>query len=504
MSPSKRARPNDLAQTVTSLDLATSPATSPATIAAAVTDTIEPVPIPGSIGPPGYLIEHPPNGFQIQGGDAQAVGVFGGGWFELWASPGATRTSGRWFAIGSGATWPGFGMTASADRITINGVPALIRKTADGLDEITTSFAALKAFATPSETSATFTREATYEGVLTVTGFGFTSDEMTSLAGAINIVDRKPTFVGAEALVSGTQQLISRSTPFIDLGGQVYAPGGQDTSYTTADGSGYIRVSTTAQTANDLTVAQLLLPPSPDPRASNLSDRTIEVGSGSHAHPVTVSSDSDGNTVLQWHDAGNTITMSGSLGLDQMLQSAGSVRQATPPEWLDLLVKGRQPPTGQLPDPSVQLPDPSAQPPFTNIGSVTTIDGNRWALSLVSDLTKLLVLYAGKYESSSGAWMSGQRFDFDPAQPLSEYVAIDVTVVVVALRDPAPATSVRITVAGDAPVTIALTKLATSEALGRPDYYAAGYAFSEIAPYTAELLDSSGGVVQQLSRAPQS
>ena len=475
------------------------------------------MPLPGSIGPPGYLIDHPPNGFQVQGGDAQAVGVFGGGWFELWASPGATRTSGRWFATGSGATPPGFGMTASANRITINGVPALIRKSADGLDEITTSFAALyvdaarhlgrvEASTTPSETNATVTREATYGGVLTVTGFGFTRDELTSLA-AITIVDGKPTFVGADALVSGTKQLISRSTPFIDLGGQVYAPGGQGTSYTTADGSGLIRVSVTAQTANDLTVAQLLLPPSPDPRASNLSDRTIEVGSGSHAHPVTVSSDSDGNTILQWHDAGNTITMSGSLGLDAMLQSAGSVRQATPAEWLDLLVERRQPPTVQLPDPSVQLPDPSAQPPLTNIGSVTTIDGNRWVLRLVSDLTELLVLSAGKYETSGG-WEIAQPFVFDPAQPLSEYVAIDVTVVVVALRDPAPApapaTSVRITVAGDAPVTIALTKLATSEALGRPDYYAAGYAFSGIAPYTAELLDSGGAVLQQLARAPKS
>ena len=408
-------------------------------------------------------------------------------------------------------------MTASANRITINGVPALIRTSADGLDEITTSFAALyvdaarhlgrvEASTTPSETSATLTREATYGGVLTVTGFGFTRDELIGLAGAITIVDRKPTFVGADALVSGTQQLISRSTSGIDLGGQVYAPGGQDTSYTTADGSGYIRVSVTAQAANDLAVAQLLLPPSPDPRASNLSDRTIEVGSGSHAHPVTVSSDSDGNTVLQWHDAGNTITMSGSLGLDAMLQSAGSVRQATPPEWLDLLVKGRQPPTGQRLDPSVQLPDPSAQPSFTNIGSATTSDGNRWALRLASDLTKLLVFSAGKYETSSG-WESAQPFVFDPAKPLSEYVAIDVTVVVVALRDPGPATSVRITVAGDAPVTIALTKLATSEALGKPDYYAAGYAFSGIAPYTAELLDSSGAVAPQswqqtMSRAP--
>ncbi|MEO6125921.1 MAG: hypothetical protein ABIR32_19650 [Ilumatobacteraceae bacterium] len=414
--------------------------------------------------PAGFVLDRLPTGFEAAGSD-ETIDPPLVGRFQVWAEPDATRSSGRWLAISTMATaFTRTAIIAAGARETIGFSPAVITFDTDGIAVITVQ---------PPDV-----------GQFSITGGGFSPDELRQLAAGITLVRGEATFDPALDTLRADLPLIHDVAA--EPGGmpaQVMDGPRRTTTFVETAGNGYIDLTTQLMTPDDLRISELVLPPSTDTLASSTLNRTVQMGplellvgsappSGLHT---------DGRSSVRWHVGSETITMAGNVGLYQLLGAVDAVRTATPDEWLTLLRMGRS----DLATPSI-----GSDEGLIRIGRTTIDDNSHWTVAVLAK--PLTIQFALRNYSVNGI-MGELPLDVESLHPVHEFVSMSSTSVVVAITNPDAATGVRITVAGRSPTTLPLVPIADT------GIFAAALTFRDISPYTVALVDDAGVVVQVLT-----
>ena len=420
----------------------------------------------------------------------------GSGWFELWASTRATHTSGTWLAAGYDQQQTEFGISPTAQRTTVKGLPALFDDLGSGIARIT---ALLPLSTRPDPTVGGQASQAE----LVLTGRGLSQSQLVTLAAAVTLPNGIPDFSGTTAapLLAGLDQIVSRPTAFFNSRRSNYEADGFITYYPPAKigVGGRLTVSVAPSTSHDLDIARLLLA---SPEGVDSSHRTVTVDASGAPLSITWSADPDGGTLLQWHDRDSTMTLSGDLQFEALLRAAASTRRATATEWSDLLRRALQPPEAPVdPDPTA-APVVAAPLPFTDVATVTTAVGDRWTLSLSPDAATLKTHVDVAGSGRIRSWEDEEPAFVDGSAHLVRYSAMNATVIVVAYRDPGQGVAVRFDVSGRGSTTIPFVPIDDTTGPQPATDVAAAYAFSENASFNAALVDASGAVVEQLVPGP--
>lgn len=436
-------------------DTATPPtSTVPAatTTVATPRTTVPRDPLAGVITEPsGWVIGT--GGFWKFGGAASfgSILVADPGRVDVWAAPDATR-SGRWVSVES--------------RPYVDG-----RLTADG---VRTLFGDRPGVISTGSDDVTHVEVAVGERTLLVDSAGLALDEVTTLAtkvlppqesgGTMNSYGDLLTDDGLFGLplrstgaVSGfgvpvLDQPVARSYWFQDSGASISVD--------------VWPVDEQTLSALPLVLAAVEVPPQ---LQATLDDLTA------HGRDVSVfaPAQSAGETMVAWRDDDHLITLTGrgrTATLAQLLVSAGSARPADDTEWRDLLLRSQQ---------GISTGTEEVQPTIMPSGEFT---GSAVVWDAMLTTTFFFV------NATPGNWYTpiGLELGEGAASSIQRYVAPDITVVVAV--DPAgAATTMRVTIAGAAPVEVPM------EAFG--DGTAALHPWLENLAATVELLDDTGAVV---------
>jgi hypothetical protein len=446
--------------------------------------------------PVGYILTAIPEGFTPLAAFSDATGddvaTF---WHALWSTDGATRTSGQWFAVAVHAEERRAKLSVNGTlgaqpivRIRIADRSALVSVDPDGVQHTTVSI--------------------DDDRVIEFTSFGVSIEQISTLVSAATIgSDNAVTFgpAATEAYIAGMS--IRIATPTVQ---STIVPIGfskQDSAaiYGTADHSTLIAVTSGPQQADDLLAASLLLEPSDQPGAPVPPERSIQISGRTALVGQWDLVDGRDTQMVVWHEGGRTISVRGTVGLDVLLAAAESVRLATPEEWRELVEIGRVATDTNSPD--TNSPDTSAAVPHVaQIGSTITTAGSTWSIQLTDEviddisvdrdsdgLIRLSETLPAPAESSyQSTSEDAYPILLDPANPLTHFETLDSTVLVVVLRDPTDAVFMRVTIDSSKRIDVPIVPVVGSDLSG------AAYAFSEALPFTVELLDANGAVVQSL------
>ena len=477
----------DITTTATPVTTRGSTPTTSATIDSVETvDTVDTVEQPSTPRSVGFVLDPIPEGFvALTGTDLETNDEPRSSWQSVWSSDGATRTSGRWFAV------------------ALTDEHSTLRRSGDsGNDPIfrfTSAERQTQLFVDPDGVQHTVVRLDPQQ-LMEFASFGVSTDQIATMVEAATIADdRSITF--APAADSVLESLSLRSTT--QVGDHVLEPYGLFNEdfrswYGTPDGQAFLLVSSGPQRPNDLLTASLLLGPSADPSAPVAPSRTVDVS----GQAAVIGQWDDGfepsMQIVTWHQGGQTLTVRGTVGLDITLQAARSARPATVDEWQVLL---------DAPSPSFVSASPSqGELRSGRVGSTVTQAGSTWVVQ-INDAHfprndgrlgdgAISVTEKRPRSDESSVDQGGERWfplTLDPAMPLTHFESIDATVLVVALSQPTEAVTMRVTVHDERRVDVPI--------VGVPDTQVAGaaYAFSEEAPFTVELLDTTGAVIQTLT-----
>jgi hypothetical protein len=149
---------------------------------------------------PGFLVT-PPSGLQLIGAYVTDGARFPSGWGDVWATPGATRTSGRWVAVSLTPFGWGDAILSDSVRVDVDGRIGVLTTARDSVSTLTVA--------------ADFERA---ERLLRLEGWGLTPDELIVLAASIGLESDRPQLVDdrltyrVPELLDGMTLLSSRAT----------------------------------------------------------------------------------------------------------------------------------------------------------------------------------------------------------------------------------------------------------------------------------------------------
>lgn len=375
---------------------------------------------------------------------------------ELWATPEAERTKGRWMAISSMISQAGYEpLVAGAIRLDIDGRPALLTPASDA----TFSLLFTGIDGTP----------------YAIVGFGFTLDELVHVAGTVTM-DRT-TIAYGELDASGgpldpLDQLISTSAPWGGLGGAIGGFAEASSHYYDSRADGFVTVQRGPVTPGTDVLASFVLA---DGGVNNLgpggSMTVVTTAGDSRTITVGVLSSLSGGiaqSVVRFVEDGQQITLSGwGTSPSTLVDLAPRVRQATSAEWTQLVIE------------SQQGTNFGARDNVTELGRGTLADGRLWQSEV------------------NGRWLQIYGEDFGPQVLLTDRPMPDLRVystptasfVVATSAWPGTAVTLRVTVRDQAPVEVPLVEVGDTRRL------MAVHGFSETGAFVAELLDADGTVV---------
>lgn len=468
---------------------------SPDTTVASGTDTGS-----GYIGPeltlgPGYVLARLPDGYQpsgvSEGGWAELTAIEPRGWFDLWATPGSSRMDGRWVAISKSTCSGGQGdqlLESTSQRLLVNDEFATIRTDPDGLLTITIVSSDLQS------------------STIALVGFGFTPVEIQAVAEAV-VLDDSARCAPDDGIVETIEYAIEPDQLYPELHLLRSTPSGYGTPFDGFDETptrvAYYHAADPQRLDSLLwvtarpqsTARDILLPyltsPSPDPAAS--ADRREPVLVNGHSVVVSaeIRSGNEGSPdevyhSIEWTESRTTITLSGPLPLEQLLDFVADVREASPEEWLQQATPPAIEESFELPPTTTT--DPSQRPTFFNVGSSTTASGTTWQLLLSATPDRMRLVAPG-----GGGSAAEENLVIDPAHAVREYNSAVSTVLTIVLRDAPDGSAVRVTVGSTVLAAVPLVAVEDSDVSG------AIVAFGDLPPYTVELLDPTGAVVRPLT-----
>lgn len=276
--------------------------------------TIMPTTAPGpaaSASNRGYVVDEVPTGFSAAGAFVRAA-PDAGGWLQVWAAPGASRTSGDWIALATiGRGVSGRFVLDGGQPTTIAGQPATSATATDGIEQLSVQLID--------------------GGRVTIAGHGSPADDLAAVATEMVIANGSIGFDSASALLdSGLELIASRPSPYGTLGSSAQVGTSWTSTYQSADLGRRILLSSRASTPNDLEVAQFILTAD---TTSDANDRVIDVDGREVAVSTETGFDGKTTSTLQWHDGANTITLSGTADLQELVATVEQIRPATDDEW---------------------------------------------------------------------------------------------------------------------------------------------------------------------------
>jgi hypothetical protein len=441
---------------------------TPVTTTPAPTTTVDDDSV-GGVGAgslPGYLFDPLPEGYAITSAwDSTGTGTSPQGWAEVWASPGATRSTGRWFSLLLSPGWfPDY--FGEATRLDLGGRTGYLREQADGVLALTTPIEYVRS-----------------NHSLTVTASGFTLDELAYLASSVVVADVRLSGVlqpgfGDAAVVDGLEQLAAQPSDQDLLERYVSSWTGKHASYTDGARESYVEVMVTESDDSNQNLARIAL--GPPPLAGPLVIGDIPGASDLTLGTINAWGD-DPLSVARWHDGQRLITVVSTEPVDRLAELLPRLRATTDREW-DAAVRRAES--------VVVTPDDIGMPtgPPIDIGSGVLPNGDAWNATF-----------------QRPEWINFQTPDFPIGTPLRSVDRVmintlpDYTLLIVSIDAASPASSARVSIGGmvvaEAPVT-ALT------ALDPTIEYAAKVgvlAFDQPGLFTVEFVDATGAVVDTVS-----
>jgi len=434
-----------------------------------------PSPAPDGDGS-GFILNPAPEGYVVSSARSAGRMLPEAAWLDVWSTPGATRTDGKWFSVRASFD-NAYPVLPNATRAEVNGNVTLTSVDATGVTSVVERVGGVSFEFQSFGLSQDDVRKLIIATAVTSDGAIKRTDRLDEVTRRMELLWSGPVYDGA-----GPPGLIGNRAQAV---------------YRTPDGSQQIDVVTSEQVPNDLAVSRLLTPPTDtfnlgDARMIVLSDVGALVGV---VPAQLLKGETAGLTpklFAQWHSGTRTVTVVGRLELEQLIQIARSAHPASPAQWATMTT-------------AVPIEDPGPTSYFfevTVLGQNVTEHGESWRISLLADPCAMITTQKqvpGNPGVNDPVIFGGDAsfcVTADPSQPLHQYATFDATLLAVLFDAQPAATALRVTVGDRAPVDIPIV------ASSRPAMYGAAFAFSEDEPYTAALVDASGVVVQELTPVP--
>jgi len=339
-------------------DAATPPATTvPPTTAPSPTTSTEPL----ELLPPGVILE--PAGwlpatsarFQLNGAGSQPRAVEQGDAFALWASPNASRTTGRWVAVD--ARFPGErDMVRDATPIEVAGAPALLFESVDGVVEV-------------------LVRRTAVGSPFAVTAFGLGLDQLLAVVAGVRVTEDEvvitdDSLIGPGGPLDGLTAVVEGAPQWSPYWLQSYGPQAWS-GFGDPSSSRWIQVGVAGLAIDNILIDEFLLRRPIDADLLERADRSrlAELSAGGRPVELFTSTADEGIVGASWFDGqGNEVMAAGTASVSELLQFVADLEPATAADWKDAVL-------GDHPDPGDERP--------TEIGGSTTGDwtaqvGNGW------------------------------------------------------------------------------------------------------------------------------
>jgi len=442
-------------------DAAPVPPTTAATTTTGVapSTTTAPSPRPDLARADGAYLATPPPGFEVRDAGRRRQVARISEWFELWSTPGATRTRGSWFALQIGGPqlplW-----SQGGRRVEVAGGVGLVRDTVDGIHELR------------------YERD----GVgVTITSFGWTDAGVATLVDSLEVSADRPPVLHPVQLASAHRRLLWAPRSFGTLERQYLETGlVWEAEYERPSDGAWFGVAVARADSEAETLARFVLVTSDDRPLSGPSVR-LDVAGRAVTSGTLPGGHGPALQVARWREprpaADDVVTVVGDLRLSDLLEIVPTVTPATEARWADALAEARQRWASAYPT------------AFTTVGVGTLSAGGEWRFAVDPSGTYSQVLLPGR-----GFEWRTMVLGRDPLTVLAVRAA---TVVVAQPPDELGATRLRVTtVAGTTELDLVPID-PTGNAGAGPGRAssAAAFAFDELGPMTAELLDAGGAVV---------
>lgn len=297
---------------------------------------------------PGFLIT-PPSDLQLGGAFTADASPQYDGWGEVWATPGATRTSGRWVAV----TIAPFGWNSvvlvDAVRVAVDRRIGVLSTAHDGVSTLTVA--------------ADFERA---DRLLRLEAWGFTPDELAALAGSIGLesdrpqlVDDRPVYRSPERL-DGLSLLLARATDWDPVRTALVGSATQFTFYLDPTSERQVWLARLDPALADSSFA-LAFTPAP------LSTDAVLSRAGALPDDLVIGTTGTGS-FARWTDpaTGELLLAIGTLAPAELQALVPSARQASPDEWAS--ARRTQPASADQTLPTISV----------SAGRGTLADGTEW------------------------------------------------------------------------------------------------------------------------------
>jgi hypothetical protein len=259
-----------------------------------------------------------PPGFELRDLDTAPRG-HEPGWLEVWATPGAHRSKGSWFAIQINDDGK-VEARSTADRVDVGRNRfGLLSHTSDGV--------ALLRFITPGGTG------------VAITAGGWTDADLIALASGMGHVGLRPVF-GTSPMMDQHEMLWSGPAVGVSVD-EAYAFGDAraGSTYEREDDGATIAISVAPAHPAEAILPRFVLAEDPDVPFSghfvrrSLDGRALTVG--------LLPGLDDQRIVTWWEDDGTRVSVVGDLPLGELIDVVGSVHGASAEDWSEAMMEAR-------------------------------------------------------------------------------------------------------------------------------------------------------------------
>jgi hypothetical protein len=429
-------------------------APAPPTTAHATPTTTEPAPtttIPKQLLP--YYAADPPREFVVQSADLRAGETFNyhPGTYQLWATSGATATSGSWFSIESLRVGPQSFYAVDAYRVDVGGQKVAISHYASGHTII----------------------QASIDDVMsvTITSFGWSDEDLLRLVQSISVSDDhegNEVRVDDASLISG-HEMLSSVQPWFAVQGvtmeQIYYTSGSDPYDYFSIGVAQRPPSNQGGSTLDRQVALRFF-----------LDHGTPFEADGHVATAGEVIGQPGQSIATWIAKDHIVTLSAQMPVQQLISIARTVHQVSEDVWDGMLFQATM---------NRHLFDDYVQGPPSPVSFGTDANAEDWTISVGVDI-------AAGQRFVNWQWTNGGfGLVADGTARINTLADSKRTYVMAVLpRSIAPSAQLQVTVAGLDPVSVPFTD--TDHTL---DSTFAAYAFSEPAQYTVQIIGTDTSVL---------
>jgi len=344
---------------------------------------------------PGFVVLRPPAGMVAAGAFDQGPERVPTAHLDIWATPGADRTTGTWVAVATTAYADGRSdLVADATVVDVGGVPALVTQDRDDV------------------TVLTWRPE---PGVrIAISSHGVALDHLLALAPTIALVDGETRYSAQLTTNEGVplEHVLDEATATGDITAQVVQHADRIAAYEDTSGATSLVIGTRTVRDSDPTISRFLLATAQTSAGTAVAREVTVNGISVAVGSLPLSPRAN---IVQWRDGDDWITVIGTVPIDRLIRALRTGRMATDEEWDALIDLALDP----------DMTDES--PAFVTIGN-GSVGGIGWGAALSEEAGYLVLRSEEFYYSDNVAP--------DPAQPIRLYRSIAATYVVALVDDP--------------------------------------------------------------------